>query len=149
MIGLVAALVVLVGGVAAALTREDTTATRTAPGIVSSTQPSPVTLASTTRSTLGTLPPTPFSTTSMTIKPAVPTPEASANGLWAAYTAANRTAAIRFANAEVIDLLFSTPFDGDDGTFQGCRQQRQGVFDCGYSQPSTQYTMTAQSDAAG
>jgi hypothetical protein len=146
---LVAALVVLVGGIAAAFTRDDTTATRTTPGIVSSTRPVPMTLETTTRPTLGTLPPTPFSTTSTTVKPTVPNPESAANGLWAAYTAANRTAAARFASAEVIDLLFSTPFSGEDGAFQGCRPKTQGVFDCQYAQPSAHYTMTAQSDTAG
>jgi hypothetical protein len=69
--------------------------------------------------------------------------------LWAAYTASNRAAAARFASAEVIDLLFSTAFSGEDGTFQGCRQQSAGVFDCRYSQPSAQYTKTARSDTAG
>jgi hypothetical protein len=146
---LLAALVVLVGGIAAALTRDNTMGARTAPGVASTSRPVPMTLASTTRPTLNTLPPTLSSTTSTTVKPAVPTPEAAANGLWAAYTAANRGAAARFASAEVIDLLFSTPFSGEEGTFQGCRQQSQGVFDCQYSQPSAHYTMTAQSDAEG
>jgi hypothetical protein len=83
------------------------------------------------------------------VKPSVPNPESAANGLWAAYTASNPTAATRFANAEVIDLLFSTPFSGEDGAFQGCRQQSPGVFICNYLQSSAQYTMTAQSDPAG
>ncbi|MEY2446985.1 MAG: hypothetical protein QOH79_461, partial [Acidimicrobiaceae bacterium] len=49
----------------------------------------------------------------------------------------------------VADALFGTPFSGDDGTFQGCtRRQSQTIFDCRYEQPSAQYVMTAQADAA-
>ena len=149
LLGLVAALVVLVAGIAAALTRDDATSTRTSPGIVASTRPSPATSTSTTR-TITTLPPTALSTTSTTVRPAVPTPEAAANGLWAAYTRDSRSAAARFASPPVVDLLFSTPFSGEDGTFQGCRKRpSQKVFDCQYEQPSTNYAMTAEADAAG
>ena len=79
----------------------------------------------------------------------MPSPEAAANGLWAAYTAGNRTAAARFASAPVVEALFSTPFSGDGGTFEGCQKRQQPtVFDCEYQQPSTQYAMTAEADAA-
>jgi hypothetical protein len=149
---LVAALIVLVAGIAAALTRDDTTSARTAPGIVSSTRPLPATSASTstTRSTFTTLPSTTLPATSVTARPAVPTPEAAANGLWAAYSSGNRSAAARFASGAVVDALFSTPFSGDTGAFQGCmKRSTPGVFDCQYDQPSTHYAMTAEGDAAG
>ena len=154
LLGLAAALVVLVGGIAAALARDDTTSTRTSPGIVASTQPLPAPSSSTTTratfTTLTTLPTTPLSTTTTTARPAVPTPEAAANGLWAAYSGGNRSAAARFASPPVVDALFSTPFSGEDGTFQSCQKRpSQNIFDCEYEQPSTQYTMTAEADAAG
>lgn len=152
LLGLVAALVVLIAGIAAALTRDHTTSARTAPGIVSSTRPLPATTGSTapTRSTFTTLPSTSLSTTSTTVRPAVPTPEAAANGLWAAYESGNRSAAARFASAPVVDLLFSSPFSGEKGAFQGCaKRASQAIFDCQYEQPSTHYAMTAEADAAG
>ena len=152
LLGLVAALVVLVAGIAAAFTRDDTTSTRIAPGIVSPTRPLPTPSASTstTRVTLAPLPTIGSSVTSTTVKPAVPTPEAAANGLWAAYTRGGRTAAARFASPAVVDALFSTPFSGEEGIFQGCRKrQGQSIFDCDYQQEPTNYTMTAEADAAG
>ena len=155
LLGLATALVVLVAGIAAALTRDDTSSTRTSPGIVASTQPLPAPSASTsttraTFTTLTTLPTTALSTTTTTVRPAVPTPEAAANGLWAAYSGGNRSAAARFASPPVVDALFSTPFSGEDGTFQSCQKRpSQNIFDCQYEQPSTQYTMTAEADAAG
>jgi hypothetical protein len=153
LLGLVAALVVLIAGIAAASTRSDSTSTSTTPGIVSSSRPPvPSTSTSTTapRSTFNTLPATTLATTSTTVRPAVPTPEAAANGLWAAYKSSNRSAAARFASPAVIDALFATPFSGDDGTFQGCRERTTAtVFDCTYQQTSTQYSMTAESDPAG
>ncbi|MEY2452045.1 MAG: hypothetical protein QOD92_1619 [Acidimicrobiaceae bacterium] len=151
LLGLVAALAVLIAGIAAAATRDDTTSARTAPGIVASTQPLPAstsTSTSTTRSTFTTLPPTALSTTT-TVRPAVPTPEAAANGLWAAYIGDNRSAASRFATKPVADALFATPYSGDEGTFQGCvKRQTETTFDCEYLQPATRYTMTAEADAA-
>ncbi|MEY2423742.1 MAG: hypothetical protein QOI95_3809 [Acidimicrobiaceae bacterium] len=149
-LGLVAALAILVAGIAAALTRDDTSSTRTAPGIVASTRPVPSTSlpTSTTRSTITTLPPTALSTTT-TVRPSVATPEAAANGLWAAYTSSNRSAAARFASPPVVDTLFSTPFSGEDGSFQGCAKRgSQTIFDCQYEQPSVHYVMTAQADDA-
>jgi hypothetical protein len=104
---------------------------------------------STTRSTFTTLPPTALATTT-TVRPAVPTPEAAANGLWAAYTAGDRSAANRFASPPVADALFSEPFSGEDGTFQGCpKRPPEAIFDCEYQQLSVHYTMTAQADSAG
>ncbi|MEY2459543.1 MAG: hypothetical protein QOG30_1373 [Acidimicrobiaceae bacterium] len=153
LLGLVAALVVLVAGIAGALTRDDSTSTSTAPGIVTPTRPvptTPTTSTSTSRSTFTTLPPTALSTTSTTVRPAVPTPEAAANGLWAAYSSGNRSAAARFASPAVVDALFSTPFDGETGSFQGCTKRTSpGLFDCQYDQPSTHYALTAEADAAG
>jgi hypothetical protein len=50
----------------------------------------------------------------------------------------------------VIDLLFSTPFSGETGAFQGCKKRpSQTIFDCQYDQPSTHYEMTAEGDSAG
>lgn len=154
LLGLVAALVVLVGGIAAAFTRDESTSTRTSQGIVSSTRPSPTTSSSapTTPPTFSTLPTTslPPISTSTTVRPAVPTPEAAANGLWAAYTSSNQSAAARFGSPPVVELLFSTPYSGEDGTFQGCAKRDAGsIFDCQYEQPSAKYTMTAEADAAG
>jgi hypothetical protein len=153
MIGLVAALVILVSGITAALTRDDSTNAATSPGVVSSTRPvSPGSSTSTTSSTFNTLPTTslsPISTTSTTVRPAVPTPEAAANGLWAAYASANRAAAGRFATTEVVEGLFANEYSGEEGTFQGCAKRDGGDgFDCRYEQASATYTMTAQPDAA-
>ena len=153
LLGLVAALVVLVAGIATALTRDDSTSTRTSPGIVASTLPVPATSSSstsTTRGTLTTLPTTAPSTTSTTVRPAVPTPEAAANGLWAAYSSDNRSAAARFGSPQVVEALFSTPFSGETGAFQGCKKRTTpGLFDCQYDQPSTHYALTAEADKAG
>jgi hypothetical protein len=148
---LVAALVVLVAGIAAALTREDAPSTGTLPGPVTSTLPLSATSASTstTLATFTTRSSTTSSTTSLTVRPAVPTPEAAANGLWAAYSGGNRSAADRFASPTVVDALFATPFSGEEGMFQGCRKRpSQSIFDCQYRQPSTHYAMTAEADAA-
>jgi hypothetical protein len=150
LLGLVAALAVLIAGIAAAATHDDKTAARTDPGIVSSTRPllTTSTTTATTRSTFTTLPPTALSTTT-TVRPAVGTPEAAANGLWAAYTAGDRAAANRFASKAVADALFASPYSGEEGTFQGCvKRQAPTTFDCEYVQPSTRYTMTAEADSA-
>jgi hypothetical protein len=150
LLGLVAALAILIAGLAAALTRDDASSTRTAPGIVASTQPLPTTSSSTstTRSTFTTLPPTALST-STTVRPSVPTPEAAANGLWAAYTTGNRNAATRFAGPRVADALFSRPYSGEEGTFHGCsKRSSQTTFDCQYLQTSARYDMTAKADDA-
>jgi len=144
---LVAALAVLIAGIASAFARDSSTTTTTGPPLVPSTQPSLVTTSSAPRTTLGTVAATTVPATTTTVRPAVPTPEAAANGLWAAYTSANRSAANKFASKEVADALFSQPYSGEPGAFQGCRKQQQGVYDCGYTQPTTHYTMTAQADA--
>jgi hypothetical protein len=146
---------VLIAAIAAALTH-DTTATtaRTAPGtgttlpVASTAAPSP----STSRTTLAPLPTTPapnLSVTSTSVKPAVASPEAAANGLWAAYRAGNRDAAARFASPEVVKVLFEAPFSGEEGTFQGCSKVRTDTFDCRYDQPSAKYVMSAQPDTSG
>jgi hypothetical protein len=82
------------------------------------------------------------------VKPAVGSPEAAANGLWAAYAASNRAAAQRFATEDVVRVLFEEPFDGERGTFLGCRPVG-GVFDCRYAQPSTEYDLTVKLGAGG
>jgi hypothetical protein len=148
-VGLVVAVVVLVAGVAAALTKGSTTSDRAGFAIASSTTvtPSSSSTVASTGTTLTTTTP-PAVSVSTTVRPAVPSPEAAANGLWAAYTANNATAAARFASQDVIDALFATPFSGEQGDFESCRPRGGEVFDCGYSQPSTHYTMTAQADAS-
>ncbi|MEY2432148.1 MAG: hypothetical protein QOC92_1873, partial [Acidimicrobiaceae bacterium] len=75
--------------------------------------------------------------------------EAAANGLWAAYTSGNRSAAARFASPPVVEALFVTPFSGEAGTFQGCtKRPSQNIFDCQYDQPSAHYALTAEADTA-
>lgn len=74
-------------------------------------------------------------------------PEAAVNGLWAAYSANNQVAAQRFASEDVIRVLFESPYNGEQGTFQGCRPNA-GTFDCDYLQPSTRYAMTVRPDPA-
>jgi len=77
----------------------------------------------------------------------VTSPEAAVNGLWAAYSANNQVAAQRFASPDVIRVLFESPYDGEQGTFQGCRPNVD-IFDCDYLQPSTRYAMTVKTDPA-
>jgi len=77
----------------------------------------------------------------------VTSPEAAVNGLWAAYTANNQVSAHRFASDDVIRVLFESPYNGEQGTFQGCRPKVDS-FDCEYLQPSTRYAMTVRPDAA-
>ncbi|HEV3225724.1 MAG TPA: hypothetical protein VGZ52_02780 [Acidimicrobiales bacterium] len=158
-VGLVAALLVLVAGIAAALTRGDSSSTSARPPIVSSTRPVTSSAApsgsaatTTTKSTLpplATTPTTAFDPAHPPAKPAIGSPEAAANGLWASYTSNNRAAAQRFATDEVINALFDVPFSGEEGVFQGCQKQPDGTFACRYDQSSTRYEMTAQADASG
>ncbi len=147
LVGLVAALVVLIGGVAAAFSKDDTTPARTGPAITSSTLPRLASSTTVTPSIATTLPATTLPAATTTVRPAVPSPEAAANGLWATYSSNNRTAASRFASEAVVDALFANEYSGEDGTFGGCRKRSNETFDCDYSQPSAQYTMTAQADA--
>ena len=69
------------------------------------------------------------------------------NGLWAAYSANNRIAAQQFASDDVIRVLFESPYDGEQGSFEGCRPNAD-AFDCEYLQPSTRYAMTVKPDSA-
>ena len=145
---LVAAVVLLIAGVAAAIAHDDHRAS-TPP--LSSAQPTSVTssapsTSTSNRTSSSTAPTTTTATTS--VRPAVGSPEAAANGLWAAYTASNRTAAQRFASDDVIRVLFEEPYDGEPGTFHSCRPEPDG-FECRYAQPSTQYLMTVRADPTG
>jgi hypothetical protein len=146
---LVAALVVLLVGVAAAVAHDDSDS-RSSPPLASSAYASSGSSSpgsSTTRtSPRSTAPTTTAVVTS--VRPAVPSPEAAANGLWAAYTATNRTAAQRFATDDVVRVLFEVEYSGEKGTFQGCRPQPDG-FACLYTQPSTQYAMTVRAGDSG
>ena len=146
---LVAALVVLLAGIAAAIAHDDTVSRSSAP-FVSSAHASSTT-ASSASSTTRTSPEPTAPTTSFvatSVRPAVTSPEAAANGLWAAYTSSNRTAAQRFATDDVIRVLFEVEYSGEKGMFQGCRPRPDG-FACLYTQPSTQYAMTVKTDDAG
>jgi len=158
LLGLIAALLLMIAGIAAALTHDDTTKTTTTsidevttrPSLPRSPTGSGAGASEAPTSTITTLPTTTTaSTTTTTVKPAVPTPEAAANGLWAAYTTGDRSAALRFATREVVDALFSEPYSGEEGKFESCHKRSQSIFDCRYAQPSVEYTMTAVSDATG
>lgn len=142
--GLAGALVVLAAGVVAVATK-DSSSSKASRTVVTITTLAP-TSTTTTSSSTSTIVSAPPPTTTVTVRAAVPTPEAAANGLWAAYAADNETAAARFASQDVIAALFATPFSGEAGQFESCRQKREGLFDCGYGQPSTHYTMTAEAD---
>ena len=146
---LVAALAVLLLGVAAAVAHDDTHTRSTHPP-ASSTNASSAGVSSgssTTRTSPRSTSPTTTAVTT-SVRPAVPSPEAAANGLWAAYTSANRTAAERFATDDVVRVLFEVAYNGEKGTFQSCRPQPDG-FACLYTQPSTKYAMTVKVDEAG
>lgn len=149
---LVAAILVLIGGVAAALVKDDSSNNRTTTGTTStttttrastsSTRASTAPLSSTTLSTTTTSTTAP-TTTAVTAPPAVATPEAAANGLFAAYRAGDQQQAARFATPEVVQVLFQVPFSGDEGTFQGCTPDGE-MFVCRFAQIGAIYTMTVQ-----
>ena len=128
---LVAAIVVLIGGIAAALVKDDPSSDKSTTGSTTTTR------AATTSTTART------TTTGVTAPPAVATPEAAANGLFAAYRAGDQQQAARFATAEVVEVLFRVAFSGDEGTFQGCVPDGQ-LFVCRLAQIGAAYTMTVQ-----
>jgi hypothetical protein len=162
LVAMVVALVVLLLGVAAVLTHDEPGSGR------ASTNRSVTTVPPTTRagpsatsapsSTLSTLPPTspsPSTTrrglpnTTVTVRAAVGSPEAAANGLILAYQSDDRSLAARFASPAVIDVLFQQLYvPADDPGFQGCRPDASD-FLCTYLQPSVRYDMTARGDSAG
>ena len=147
---LVAALVVLLAGVAAVAVHDDKRSpspSTPAPSTVPPTTSSPT--ASESASTTASVAPTtaPPTSAATTVRPPVTSPEAAVNGLWAAYAANNQVAAKRFASDDVIRVLFESPYNGEQGVFQGCRRNAD-VFDCDYFQSSTRYAMTVKADAA-
>ncbi|MEY2464073.1 MAG: hypothetical protein QOH64_2211 [Acidimicrobiaceae bacterium] len=160
LVAMVVALVVLLLGVAAVLTHDEPGSGR------ASTNRSVTTVPPTTRAgpsatsapsgTLSTLPPTSPSTTrrglpntTVTVRAAVGSPEAAANGLILAYQSDDRSLAARFASPAVIDVLFQQLYvPADDPGFQGCRPDASD-FLCTYLQPSLRYDMTARGDSAG
>jgi hypothetical protein len=159
---LLSSIVVGAAGVIAAITYDDSSSSKGSAGInTTKTQPviPPSTAAPSSGSTapgasLGTLPPVLGTTTApgataTTTNGAVPTPEAAANGLWAAYTADDATAATRFATPAVVDTLFFRADDGEVGEFRGCEDQGNGVFHCRFQQVSETYDLTAQRDHSG
>ena len=146
---LVAAVVVLLAGVAALAVHDDKRSpTRSTPpsthpattGTTAAGSPG----SSTTSRAVST---TTATTAATTVRPPVTSPEAAANGLWAAYAANNQVAAQRFATPDVIRVLFEAQYDGEQGMFQGCRPS-DDAFDCEYLQPSARYSMTVKPDAA-
>jgi hypothetical protein len=170
-----AALLVLVLGIAAAVTHDDTSGGR-APNGRESTDRSVTTVPPTTgrgstststsrprttlppSSTTSTSPSTsstvrglPGTTTasSAPVRATVASPEAAANGLIAAYRNDDRNLAGRFATPEVVDVLFQQPYvQADDPGFQGCRPDGTD-FVCTYLQPTVRYDMSARGNSSG
>lgn len=150
---LVVAVVVLLAGVIAAAVHDDThspphttaTTTRPARSSTASTSTSTTVSSSSSSSTSGTS--ATVTSVATTVRPPVTSPEAAVNGLWAAYSANNQVAAQRFASDDVIRVLFESPYNGEQGSFQGCRPNGD-VFDCNYLQPSARYAMTVKRDTA-
>jgi hypothetical protein len=146
---LVAAAVVLIAGIAAVAFHADkrSPAQSTAPSSsLRSTTTSPAAAGSAGSATTSAAPTTATSLAA-TVRPPVTSPEAAVNGLWAAYTANNQVAAQRFAADDVIRVLFESPYNGEQGSFQGCRPNND-VFECDELQPSTRYAMTVRPDTA-
>ena len=164
-----AAVLVLVLGVAAALTYDDTSggasANRSVTTVPSTTGRAPT---STSRSTTTTRPassttsssttspsttvrgiPGTTTATSAPVRATVASPEAAANGLIAAYRNDDRMLAERFATPEVVDVLFEQPYvPADDPGFQGCRPDGTD-FSCTYLQPTVRYDMSARGSSTG
>ena len=156
LLGLVAALAVLVAGIAAAAAHDDESSVRSDRSIVGPTS-TPSTVATTTTAapvptgpTFNTLPPTsPTTLPPTTVRPANPTPEGAVNGLMAAYASGNRAAAARFASEPVVEALFAEADNGEAGAFQGCTQVGDGLFSCRYDQTTKHYVFTAEADRSG
>ena len=163
-----AALLVLVLGIAAALTHDDPPIGGAATNRSVTTVPPTTSRAASTSSSTSTsrprttLPPSSTTTapstgttlrgipgTTTPVRATVGSPEAAANGLIAAYRNDDRTLAGRFASDAVVDVLFQKPYEqADDPGFQGCRPDG-GDFLCTYVQPSVRYDMTARGSAGG
>ena len=145
---LVAALVVLLAGIAAVVVHDGDGSHEPPPSTLPSTSVPSTTVetasSTTTSGSRTTATPTSVATT---VRPPVTSPEAAVNGLWAAYAANNEVAAKRFASDEVIRVLFESPYNGEQGVFQGCRRNAD-AFDCDYFQSSTRYAMTVKTDPA-
>lgn len=152
LVGLVAALAVLVAGIAAAAAHDDESSVRSDRSIVGPTS-TPSTISTTTAApapTFNTLPPTsPTTLPPTTVRPANPTPEGAVNGLMAAYASGNRSAAARFASEPVIEALFAEADNGETGAFQGCTRIDDGLFNCRYEQATKHYVLTAEADRSG
>ena len=147
---LVAAIVVLIGGIVAALVKDEPSSDQATTGSTSTTSAASTTsgaptapLSSIPIGTSSTSTTARTTTTGVTAPPAVATPEAAANGLFAAYRAGDQQQAARFATAEVVEVLFRVAFSGDEGTFQGCVPDGQ-LFVCRVAQVGAAYTMTVQ-----
>ena len=136
-------------GVTTSTSTSSTTTTRSATtstgaSVTSTTTAGP---AASTSTSLRGIPGT--TSTASTVRPAVASPEAAANGLITAYRNGDRTQAERFATSGVVEVLFEKAYvPADDPGFQGCRPDG-GDFLCTYLQPTVRYDMTAHGDAAG
>jgi hypothetical protein len=142
---LLSSIVVGAAGVIAAITYDDSSSSKGSAGI-NTTKTQPVIPPSTAAPSSGSTAP---GASLNTTNGAVPTPEAAANGLWAAYTADDATAATRFATPAVVDTLFSQSYNGETGEFRGCAAQSNGSFVCHFQQVSDTYDLTAQRDQNG
>jgi hypothetical protein len=150
-----AALLVLVLGIAAAVTYDDgsdrverrvllpTSTPSTTPATTTSTSTTSTTRPSTPTSTRG------IPDTTVTVRASIASPEAAANGLIASYRNADRAQAQRFATQPVVDVLFQQPYvPADDPGFQGC-DPMGGDFLCTYLQPNIRYELTARRSDTG
>lgn len=89
--------------------------------------------------------------TTTTAKPAGPaaTPDAAAQGLFAAWQGADRDGASRYAKPGAIDELFAHPNTGDvEYVDQGCEPQG-GQFICSWTYPGGALQMTVENWPGG
>lgn len=153
------AVVVLIAGIAAALTKDDGSEAATGATSTSTTSSLLTTTTARTTTTVAPAPTTttapgttttarPGPTTTTTTVATVGSPEATANGLMAAYQAGDRTQAERFAVRSVVDVLFEQPFTGSTPQFRGCTPSGAD-FDCEVDQTDSTYRMTVRRQANG
>jgi len=166
-VGFIIAVVVLVAGIAAALTHDDSPVERTSTGLTTSTTTTkssssssgsststtkPVSSTTGSSTTLGTLP---GSGTTTTTRPGATTTttapftnadaEKTANGLFSAYRTRDQQTASRYATPDVVNGLFAQPFF--EAKFGGCSQDGE-LFSCRFADATSgaTYDFTVQSD---
>ncbi len=105
--------------VASASTTTTVAATSTTNGNRTTTSTTPTSTSTTAApgATTAASPPPPTTTRPVKV---VGTPDAAAQGLYAAWKSGDKAAAAKFADPEVITELFSRPFTGPDEQFLGC-----------------------------